>query len=123
MILAVALFACTDAPDTGVDTANFDTTRTLETSSFSISYAPDPDPIPFNEYFALALDIDPVPTDFNFDARMPSHGHGMNVDPPESLDGETWRVENALFHMTGHWEVIVLVDGETAVFHTVVEAR
>ncbi len=119
------LLACTDsgADDTSRDTADFDTTREISTTSFHIAWAPDPDPIPFNDYFDLGFTIEPVPDAFIFDARMPSHGHGMNVDPPERLDGDVWRVEDALFHMTGHWEIIATAEGETAVFHTIVEAR
>jgi hypothetical protein len=120
----LALLACTDSVDTATDdTAVFETTRSIQTGSFDISYAPTPDPIPFNEYFALAFTIDPVPTEFTFDATMPAHGHGMNVEPPEALDGDVWMVENALFHMTGHWELIAIADGETAVFHVLVEAN
>jgi len=121
----ILLLACTDSVDdtSSDDTASFDTTREISTGSFHIAWAPDPDPIPFNDYFDLAFTIEPVPTDFSFNAIMPTHGHGMNVNPPETLDGEVWRVEDALFHMTGHWEIIAIADGETAVFHTIVVAR
>lgn len=124
MTLLLMALACTDdAVDSGADTASFDTSRELQTASFAIAWEPDPDPIPFNDYFDLAFTITPVPEDFSFDARMPTHGHGMNVQPPETLDGEVWRVEGALFHMSGHWELVVIADGETGVFHTLVEAR
>lgn len=119
----LALLACTDAADTATDdTAAFETTRSIQTDGYTITYAPTPDPIPFNEYFTLAFTIEPVPTEFTFAATMPAHGHGMNVEPPETLDGDVWMVENALFHMTGHWELIAVADGETAVFHVLVDA-
>lgn len=48
------------------------------------------------------------------DATMPHHGHGMNVTPVVSRDGDLWLAEGLLLHMPGRWEftVDVVREGE-----------
>ena len=48
------------------------------------------------------------------DATMPHHGHGMNVVPEVTREGESWLAEGVLLHMPGRWEFTIDVerDGE-----------
>jgi hypothetical protein len=54
------------------------------------------------------------------DANMPAHGHGMTVVPVAEGGEGQWTVAPMLFHMTGHWQITVDIDGpagwEQAVF-------
>ena len=44
------------------------------------------------------------------DARMPSHGHGMNYRPTVApLGGGRYRAEGLMFHMPGEWELTFVV--------------
>ena len=44
------------------------------------------------------------------DARMPSHGHGMNYRPTvTTLGGGRYRAEGLMFHMPGVWELAFVV--------------
>ena len=44
------------------------------------------------------------------DARMPSHGHGMNYRPTVAALGDgRFRAEGLMFHMPGQWELIFVV--------------
>jgi hypothetical protein len=46
------------------------------------------------------------------DASMPTHGHGMNVVPTTTANGDgTFSAEGFLFHMEGPWEIAVTVTG------------
>jgi len=64
---------------------------------------------PFAAVVTLCHEQSSNVSDFELDARMPSHGHGMNYQPEISLlssaDGiTTYNVEGLVFHMTGEWE-------------------
>ena len=55
----------------------------------------------------------PAPAQLQVDARMPEHRHGMNYRPSvKRLAPGRWRAEGLLFHMTGKWEFVFVVDGE-----------
>ena len=98
--------------------------------TWRVRYATDPDPIPLNDYFDLTLSIFDGETgtlpatdlvSLSFDAGMPDHGHGMNVQPTlTDLGGGQTLVEGLLFHMEGAWAMTVQVTGtggmETATF-------
>jgi hypothetical protein len=44
------------------------------------------------------------------DATMPEHRHGMNYRPSVHRLGEgRWRVEGLLWHMSGRWELALVV--------------
>jgi len=44
------------------------------------------------------------------DARMPSHGHGMNYRPTvATLGGGRYRAEGLMFHMPGVWELVFVL--------------
>ena len=50
------------------------------------------------------------PESVTVDARMPSHGHGMNYRPTVTALGDgRYRAEGLMFHMLGEWELIFIV--------------
>ena len=58
------------------------------------------------------------PDSVRVDARMPSHGHGMNYRPTVTALGDgRYRAEGLLFHMPGQWELIFVVRGAGASEH------
>jgi len=86
--------------------------------SFSVWWTSDPTPIPFNAPFTLrvwaasagAPDVPLKDASIELGAQMPEHGHGMNRSPrvTPQPDGSVL-VEGMLFHMRGHWELLVNV--------------
>ena len=67
---------------------------------------------PMNEPYSIQLRVksnDDSPLGdvaVTVDAGMPEHGHGMNVEPAvTSVGGNTFRIDNMMFHMSGRWEV------------------
>ena len=58
------------------------------------------------------------------DARMPSHGHGMNYRPTITAIGAgRYRAEGLMFHMPGEWELTFVVQaagGPERITHTLV---
>lgn len=112
-----------------------DRERASGSGSYQVSYVPSPDPIPLNEIFDLDLDIRPlregVPSPeeltVNVHGDMPVHNHGMNTQAIVTPMGDgAYRVEGMLFHMAGHWRILVdLVRGdgrlEVAAFDVVVD--
>lgn len=58
------------------------------------------------EPFALAVRLCPAGARLlRVDATMPEHRHGMNYRPRLVPQGEGWRAEGLLFHMSGRWEL------------------
>lgn len=131
------LAACT--PD-GADTAATDTTGPSDTGpeatgnytnlaatdggAYWVSYATDPSPIPLNAYFdaTFAVFTDEAMTApasgviASFAAAMPAHGHGMNVEPTVTDNGDgTFAVQGILFHMEGDWQMVLSLSGDSGV--------
>ena len=86
-----------------------------------IAWRPVGGPLPVSQPCVIDLritDADGRPLDDRvevvFDAEMPHHGHGMNVEPRVTRAGNDWLVEGILLHMPGRWEasVDVTLDGE-----------
>ena len=86
-----------------------------------VAWRPVGGPLPVSEPCTLELritDAEGRPLDDRvevvFDAEMPHHGHGMNVDPRVTRGPDGWSVEGILLHMPGRWEasVDVALDGE-----------
>lgn len=84
--------------------------------TWRVDFQTAPDPIPMNQPFAVRFTVSPKAgakapapapeASVEIDARMPAHGHGMNVVPKLSRNADgTWRAEGMLFHMPGHWEL------------------
>lgn len=112
--------------DTG--TLDFGTTQDSSGGTYSVSYTTTPSPLPFNEEFSIDFAATPdVMPEGGFtitaaDATMPNHGHGMNVSPVVTDNGDgTATAAPFLFHMEGWWEITVEItsdDGtETAAFN------
>ena len=86
-----------------------------------VAWRPVGGPLPVSEPCVMDLritDADGQPLDDRveviFDAEMPHHGHGMNVEPRVTREGNDWLIEGILLHMPGRWEasVDVELDGE-----------
>lgn len=102
--------------------------------SFHVKYTLDPSTItvsePFDMTFTIsaadAMDTPLTDATATADANMPAHGHGMNVEPTATDNGDgTTTVSGMVFHMPGHWEVVVdVTEGDTteqAIFDIVLE--
>jgi hypothetical protein len=81
---------------------------------YDVLWQATPSPIPLNETFDLVVEVrrhdaaakSASDVALNVDARMPAHGHGMNVLPRVSSKGDgKFAVSGLLFHMPGHWEL------------------
>ena len=77
--------------------------------------------VPLNALFSLTVNVSngagaAVDGTLTFDATMPDHGHGMNVDPTVSspATGE-YLIEGINLHMPGTWKLdfSIDVDGTT----------
>ena len=123
--LFAALIGCGDAEQDSstAEETNFTTTATTDGGSFVATYTTDPAPIPSDDYFsvtlsALASDGTTALTDaaVELDAEMTGHGHGMNVTPEVTDNGDgTFTATPFLFHMSGHWTIrfAITADGVT----------
>ena len=123
LLVLLSLAACDDkAPTESEDTANYTELRETVVGDYTIAWSPTPDPIPFNDYFDVNVWVSdgPTPTPglaVDIDAQMPAHGHGMNVDPQVTDNGDgSYGASGLLFHMEGHWQLLVNVGEEQAVF-------
>ncbi len=96
--------------------------RRVETARHVIAWRADPQKIPVGRHFAIdivacAKTGAPAASGISVDARMPSHGHGMNYKAGIKAIGEGhYRAEGLLFHMPGNWELMfdVRSDGDRA---------
>ena len=84
----------------------------VETARHVIAWRADPQKIPVGRHFAIdivacAKPGAPPASGIAVDARMPSHGHGMNYKAGIKAIGENrYRAEGLLFHMPGSWELV-----------------
>jgi len=92
--------------------------RRVETARHVIAWRADPPKIPAGRHFAIdivacAKPGVPAASGISVDARMPSHGHGMNYKAAIKAIGEgRYRAEGLLFHMPGSWELVFDVRSE-----------
>ena len=104
--------------DTGT-AVDYARTVVTDLGQWTVTVDSDPDPIPPNDLFSLDVTVagEGVSGELfvEVDASMPQHNHGMNTQPETTwVDGERWRTEGMLFHMTGDWRITVAIDdGET----------
>jgi hypothetical protein len=81
---------------------------------YTVHFSPVPKP-EVGRHFALVVSVcgrhgATSPESLAIDARMPSHGHGMNYRPTVvALGGARYRAEGLMLHMPGEWELIFVV--------------
>ncbi|NUN14245.1 MAG: FixH family protein [Myxococcales bacterium] len=103
--------------DTG-ETVTTTLSAETENGHFFVQLAPPNGAVPFNELYAMGVSIydgtdhTQLLTDVSIeiDAQMVAHGHGMSTTPvvEKQADG-TFMCNGMMFHMEGHWDVIVKV--------------
>jgi hypothetical protein len=105
--------ASPEAPPALPDFSDPSWTRTPSASGqYLIAWRPAPAPIARNQDFALDVWVleDGAPrnvTGLAVSAWMPDHGHGMlRAVRPEARPDGSYRVENMLLHMRGHWLIV-----------------
>lgn len=110
-----------------------DRSTMTDQQAFFVSYAPTPDPIPVQQIFEVSVSVyessdqqTPVTgAALSLDARMPTHGHGMNTSPEITANGDgTYSIDGMKFHMESEpenpWVLEFTVDdgnvSDTAMF-------
>ncbi len=85
----------------------------LDSSRYTVALRTAPDPVAVGKHFALELAVCPKsgakpPENVRVDAHMPEHRHGMNYTA-EVIPGPggTYRAQGLMFHMPGHWEILL----------------
>lgn len=127
-LLLWALAGCSGGDTSSSDTQSasdtedvYATEQWTDVGSYRASWTSDPTPIPPNELFSLTIavfDADGAPVtsfvDVAIDAGMPEHGHGMNVTPEVTDNGDgTWTASPMKFHMTGDWTLVADLTDDT----------
>ena len=94
---------------------------TLTAGDFTFTLASDPTMMPLNSLFSLTVTVSDadgsaVEGTLTFDARMPDHDHGMNVQPTvsSSAAGE-YLIEGVNLHMPGTWKLDFSIDVDGSV--------
>ena len=70
-----------------------------------------PEMMPLNELFTMTVSVtdadgSAVDGSLSFDATMPAHGHGMNVEPTiESSEAGVFTINGINLHMPGTWQL------------------
>lgn len=110
------------APDASADAAVVEWQEVMSGDGrWRVAWRPVAGPLPVSEPCAIDLRITDAAgrpledrVEVVFDAEMPHHGHGMNVEPRVTRRDDVWLVEGVLLHMPGRWEasVDVAIDGE-----------
>jgi len=126
--LMVMASGCTGSGgDSSEDGAlSYETTATTDGGSFVVSYVTDPSPITTEDYFSVTATVYAAGDTstpllgavVEMDADMPGHGHGMNVSPEVTDNGDgTSTGSPFLFHMGGDWrlQLAVTADGVSEV--------
>ena len=129
LLLCLLATACGDkeGADSGHDHHHHDhggdrdAVTSVDTDSWTVSYAVPGGDIPLSEEFALEVTVhaagDPASpatsAEVAVTAIMPDHDHGMNQEPTVTANGDgTFTADGMLFHMSGYWEIIVDVTAD-----------
>ena len=115
LLALVLIVGCASEEDSGM-VFDFSTEVTSDGGGYTVSWAPEPDPLPFNEPFSITFSA-PGASEFALDVTMPTHGHGMQVEPLLTPSEGALLAEGLVFHMSGVWQMDVEVDGELASFY------
>jgi hypothetical protein len=112
----------TGEDDTGT---SYETEGLTEGGTFWVAYTTDPAPIVQSETFSATFTIfdgadNAVQvtdaTLSSVDASMPDHGHGMNVVPEITDNGDgTFTASPLNFHMSGYWTIPAEITQDTTV--------
>jgi hypothetical protein len=88
-----------------------DATPVAGSGDIRLAWQAQPPQLQVGQPFALLISVCPADTPLlGVDARMPEHRHGMNYRPSvQSLGGGRWRAEGLLWHMSGRWEMDLVV--------------
>ena len=89
-----------------------------EYGGYYVKYESSPATIPLNEEFSIEIKVYSAETPttqltditIEVDAEMPEHNHGMNQLPIVTIEEGTATAAGMLFHMTGYWEILVLIN-------------
>ncbi len=94
--------ACTLRPDAG---------SVLTDGTLQLAWRPQPQALRVGQPFELIVSTCPAnATLLSVDASMPEHRHGMNYRPSvHALGDGRWRAEGLLWHMSGRWELVLVV--------------
>ena len=88
------------------------TTVTTDGGTYNVSYTTNPSPIPESEEFSVSFSTSGG-TIISVDGTMPTHGHGMNVTPELTDNGDgTYSASPFVFYMPGYWVIHATVQGE-----------
>jgi hypothetical protein len=100
---------------------------TLTAGDLTFTLVSDPSMMPLNSLFSLTVTVsdengDSVEGALTFDATMPDHGHGMNVEPTvsSSAAGE-YLIEGINLHMPGTWKLDFSLDVDGTVTDATVD--
>jgi hypothetical protein len=105
MAIVAASQACACVPS-----LQGDSVRVMRSAAHAVAWRSEPPVIPLGAHFVLELAVCGTIETITVDAEMPAHRHGMNYRPGLSSLGEgRYRAEGLLFHMPGHWRLIVEV--------------
>ena len=99
----------------------------LTAGELSFTLVSDPSMMPLNSLFSLTVSVsdadgNPVEGTLTFDATMPDHGHGMNVQPTvsSSVAGD-YLIEGINLHMPGSWKLDFRIDVDGSVTEATVD--
>lgn len=89
-----------------------------------LAWQAQPPQLQVGQPFVLLVSLCPADaTLLSVDAHMPEHRHGMNYRPSVLALGDgRWRAEGLLWHMSGRWELEMVVQtaaGRQTVKHSV----
>ena len=85
----------------------------IDSGDIAVAWRTEPTPIPVGQHFRIVVVActsvgAPFDGPIAVDASMPAHRHGMSYLPSVTPGGAgRFVVEGMLFHMPGHWEIVV----------------
>lgn len=101
-----------------------DATAVVTEGSVRLAWQAQPPQLQVGQPFVLVVSLCPADAVLlSVDATMPEHRHGMNYRPSvQALGDGRWRAEGLLWHMSGRWELQMVVQtatGRQTVTHSI----